>query len=211
MSKFALITDTNALNKESALLAKQIKSVDNRIQAYLVSEIAHIEIHRNPTRLNTFFETLGKRSGSRVAAMRAFVLAHANVVEEEKVKGKDKSERTIFPRFKMRKSRAPHIGDYWVKQAIETSWTEFKPETFSSTLTEDELKSAVQSLLAKAIENGYSEVAVANLIPDCVSAAKADAEKAIKRAQKKAETRKQREAERRDAIKAMRDDVLAEG
>lgn len=74
MKAFKLISDTEALNKESKLLVSAIGNMDNRIQTYLMSEIQHIANpkNRNPTRLNEFFKAITGK-GARVTAMSAFV------------------------------------------------------------------------------------------------------------------------------------------
>lgn len=94
IAKFEIIKDASKLEAESKALAQQLIDNDTRIQSYLLSEVAHIEEHRNPTRLNKFITTLlvhedGKTKrniGVRVNAMVAFIITFANV---SMPKGKD--------------------------------------------------------------------------------------------------------------------------
>jgi hypothetical protein len=67
-----------SLEAESVALAGAVKEMDNRVQLYLVSELVHMEIHRNATRLNRFFSAL-KGTGYRVSAMHAFIQTFGNV------------------------------------------------------------------------------------------------------------------------------------
>lgn len=67
-----------ALEAEMVALSGAVKEMDARVQLYLVSEIVHIEMHRNATRLNRFFSAI-KGSGYRVSAMHAFIQTFANV------------------------------------------------------------------------------------------------------------------------------------
>lgn len=78
MSKYNLITDASELAKTGIELARNIRDTDERIAVYLLSEVAHIEVHRNPTRLNMFFSMI-KGSGARINAMHNFVQVFANV------------------------------------------------------------------------------------------------------------------------------------
>jgi hypothetical protein len=85
--KLGLITDTSLLDKESKALAGAISKQDERIGVYLLSEIVHIEEHRNPTRLNKFFSAIAG-SGARVMAMHTFIQLFANVELPKDDKGK---------------------------------------------------------------------------------------------------------------------------
>ena len=78
MTKYNLITDASELAKTGKELANDIRNTDERIAVYLLSEVAHIEVHRNPTRLNQFFSMV-KGSGARINAMHNFIQVFANV------------------------------------------------------------------------------------------------------------------------------------
>lgn len=100
---FNIIKDAKALEAESRALAQSLIDNDVRIQSYLLSEVAHIEEHRNPTRLNQFFTLLlrddeGKKRniGVRVNAMMAFVLTFANVIMPSDKNGRAMSVNQIM-------------------------------------------------------------------------------------------------------------------
>jgi hypothetical protein len=140
---FTILGD-NEIGKESTLLVKAIQGSDKRIQRYLVSEIVHIEEHRNPTRLNQFFSAV-KGSGARTTAMHAFVQAFGNI---ELVKGK----------YVMRTKRDPKLAQSAKDKAIATMWTTLKPEP--NPVQFDAVKrvtSLESSYIKYGIEKGWSD------------------------------------------------------
>lgn len=81
VAAFALIA-AGSLDKEMKSIVTAVGKLDDRIQLYLLSELAHIAEHKNPTRLNSFFEAmLGK--GARVQAMSAFVQKFGTIKFDE--------------------------------------------------------------------------------------------------------------------------------
>lgn len=78
---FALIA-AGSLDKEMKSIVTAVGKLDDRIQLYLLSELAHIAEHKNPTRLNSFFEAMmGK--GARVTAMSAYVQKFGTIKFDE--------------------------------------------------------------------------------------------------------------------------------
>lgn len=130
-----VITDSKLLDKESKLLARQIGNQDNRIWAYLISEIAHIGQHNNPTRLNEFFKKISK-AGVRRAAMSAYVQKFGNVTVE----------KGVFVYAKGKKAN--------VEGAKAVHWTSFKPE---GQLVAFDLVSQVKSLIERAVNMAADE------------------------------------------------------
>ena len=130
-----VITDSKLLDKESKLLATQIGSQDNRIWAYLISEIAHIGQHNNPTRLNEFFKKISK-AGVRRAAMSAFIQKFGNVTVD----------KGVFVYVKGKKAN--------VEGAKAVHWTSFKPE---GQLVAFDLVSQVKSLIERAVNMAADE------------------------------------------------------
>lgn len=78
MSKIEIVKDPATLEKMGKDLVSHIRDTDERIAVYLLSEVMHIEEHRNPTRLNHFFSRM-KGSGVRVNAMHNFVQVFGNL------------------------------------------------------------------------------------------------------------------------------------
>lgn len=128
---FTIITDAKKLDAESRALAHDIKVQDARINLYLLSEIAHIEQHRNPTRLNQFFTTIG-RAGARVDAMHKMIQLFANVnfIEPGKRKEpmRDISGNLVCEYFYEVKSeqRPAEVFEKKMQEAISKPWTEWK-------------------------------------------------------------------------------------
>lgn len=94
MTKYNLITDASELAKTGKELANDIRNTDERIQLYLLSEVVHIEQHRNPTRLNLFFSMV-KGSGARINAMHNFVQVFGNVSFNREANSAIKSNGTL--------------------------------------------------------------------------------------------------------------------
>lgn len=116
MSKIKLITDAAALAKEAKNLGIAIKRNDTRVQKYLVSEIAHIEQHRNPTRLNDFLSGI-KGKGVRSVAMHSFIQTFANVVWDAEGE-----------KYKVKVKRSKELADKALEGAMAVMWTDHKPE-----------------------------------------------------------------------------------
>lgn len=148
MPKYALITDAKELDKVSKDLANDIVNQDERIAIYLLSEVAHIEIHRNPTRLNMFFSRV-KGSGARVNAMHNFIQVFANVTLNKDANSAIKSDGTLNDNNKFgRRDESGQVYAWWytvnkkeryknkpeemqakiIAKAEEQPWFKFQPE-----------------------------------------------------------------------------------
>lgn len=181
--KINIIADAAALTKECKLLAKNIGSVDKRVQRYLVSEIIHCEQHRNPTRLNEFFEAV-KGSGARVSAMRSFLLAFGNFEEGVKdVKGKKVSSGKLV----MRKTRKPDVSAEMIEKASVTLWTTYKAPSVGS---EYDLKTKALAFVKSAFAHHLTREDIMAAIDEIEAEAKIEAEKMIARAKEKAAKQK---------------------
>lgn len=180
MSKIKLITDANELAKEGKLIANQVGAkgtVAKRIQRFLLSEIAHIEEHRNPTRLNTFLE--GVKGGAvRVAAIKSYVLAFANVEPETEVKGNKVRETG---RLVMRKARSEAEFNEKFAKATATDWLSFKPETTETIYDREMLVKDVTKLLSKAMAEGFTDKDIADIVGETAATARATAKKVMAR------------------------------
>lgn len=175
MAKLNLITDATELAKEGKLIINQIGSkgtIAKRIQRFLLSEISHIEEHRNPTRLNEFLAN-AKGGSVRVSAMRAYVLRFANVTEETETSAKTGKERNTG-KLVMRKSRKPEVAKAEFEKACATDWLSFKPEKDETEYTIATLKADVVKLLSKA----YAENMTEKQVLDAIQAVNAEAHKA---------------------------------
>ena len=137
-----LITDASTLAKEAVNLGKAIKRNDGRVQTYLLSEIAHIEEHRNPTRLNAFLDGI-RGAGARTNAMHAFVQEFANVVWDAEEK-----------KYKVKAIRKESVFEEKFQIACETMWTEFKPEKPVQQWSFDEQLKKLLDLASKKIAKG---------------------------------------------------------
>jgi len=137
-----LITDAAALDKMGRDLANTIRQTDNDIRTFLLSEMAHIEEHRNPTRLNKFLSAL-RGSGARVNAMHNFIQLFFNVRLNEKAETKkDQNGNLSFKREeKVGDTTISYVWYYDVKKvrkaddfkmafakALEKNWWEYRPE-----------------------------------------------------------------------------------
>lgn len=138
---YNLIKNAADLDAMSKKLAGDIVANDDLIQSYLLSEIVHIEEHRNTTRLNRFFTTI-KGTGVRVNAMLAFVEVFGNVKYHQSPETNDKDP--LQPSFKefftvkpIRKhysyfdaGKKNHVKDLdaIVRAASAKPWYKFRPE-----------------------------------------------------------------------------------
>jgi acetolactate synthase regulatory subunit len=128
-----LITDAALLDKEGKSLAKAINSQDKRIRTYLLSELVHIEEHRNPTRLNKFL-TAVRGSGARIMAMHQFIAKFANV--EMPVDPKTKEPLTVgqVENLKDKEKKLLHEREdngekyFWYYSVRKATRDIFKPE-----------------------------------------------------------------------------------
>jgi hypothetical protein len=158
-NKLVLINDADALKKEAGLIVASGKRMDKRVQVYLCSEIAHIEEHRNPTRLNKFFAEM-KGNGMRVNAMHAFIQTFANVKYDEESK-------------KYNVCRAREDGPEQLEGALRKSWTEFKPEP---KVVDFSLEKQVHRIIKKALaiqetpREGVNDVIPANMLKKLIVA-----------------------------------------
>jgi len=157
----------NAIAKESINLAKAIKGMDKRVQVYLCSEIAHIEQHRNPTRLNAFFDAIAKR-GVRTHAMHAFIQRFGNVRYDEEAK-----------RYVVQAVRDKAVAAEQLALAIAADWTTFKPE---GKVRQFDLDKAAERLLYEAFRNGVDLEQVEAAIAKMKDAAAKRAAEALEKA-----------------------------
>lgn len=130
---FTIITDAKKLDAEMRELSHSIKAQDARVALYLLSEITHIEEHRNPTRLNMFFTSIG-RSGARVDAMHKFIQLFANVIFVDAGKRKEPMRDTngdlvceYF--YEMKPVRKEEEYTKAIETAMTKPWTEWKAPT----------------------------------------------------------------------------------
>ncbi len=135
----------NAIAKESVNLARAIKGMDKRVQVYLCSEISHIEAHRNPTRLNAFFDAIAKR-GVRTHAMHAFIQRFGNVRYDEEAK-----------RYVVQAVRDKAVAAEQLALAMAADWTSFKPE---GKVRQFDLEASAMRLLFEAFKNGIEMEAI---------------------------------------------------
>lgn len=179
-NKIKLITDANELTKEGKLIINQIGkagTVAKRIQKFLLSEIAHIEEHRNPTRLNTFLEK-AKGGSVRVNAMRQFVLSFGNVAEEiEEKNGKPRMTGKLV----MRKSRKAEAFEELFAKACATNWLDFKPESEVKVYDMEAFKADTIKYLSKAMAEGFTDAQISEMIGNVVGEAHASAKKVLAR------------------------------
>lgn len=165
----------NAIAKESVNLAKAIKGMDKRVQVYLCSEIAHIEQHRNPTRLNAFFDAIAKR-GVRTHAMHSFIQRFGNVRYDEESK-----------KYLVQAKRDEAVAKEQLALAMSSDWTTFKPE---GKVRQFDLEASAMRLLYEAFKNGIEfdaiEAALAKVKTDAAKKA-ADALAKAAMAEDKAE------------------------
>lgn len=153
MSTFEIIRDASALAKMGVELSNDIRNTDERIHQYLLSEIIHIEEHRNPTRLNMFLSRV-KGSGARVNAMHSFVqvFGHVTLNEEANSAIARKDGKSIVKEIKGVKSkygRTEDNGEVWavwysVVKGARKSYT-IKEEGKDVKVTRDEFFEFAQS------------------------------------------------------------------
>lgn len=133
----ALFVTTEALSKEMKGIVTAAGKLDDRIQLYLLSEMAHIAQHRNTTRLNEFFAAM-KGKGARVTAMSAYVQKFGTVkVDEEKQKFVNADNKS----FDLEAAKLVH-------------WTSMKPE---QALRSFDLEVQIKRLIQTAVDNASSE------------------------------------------------------
>lgn len=148
MAKYNLITDAAELAKTGKELAQGIRDQDERITIYLLSEVAHIEVHRNPTRLNQFFSRI-KGSGARINAMHNFIQVFANVTLNKEANSAIKADGSLNDNNKFgRKDESGEVFAWYysvnkkerfqkkpeelqakiIAKAEEKPWFSFQPE-----------------------------------------------------------------------------------
>ena len=120
---FKAITAATKLASMGMSIAKTTKETDTTIGTYLLSEILHIEKHRNPTRLNKFFDMM-QGGGIRSSAMHGYVQAVGNV---HLVPIKDNEGKEIGKEYKVKAKR--NIDTAMIIEAgTEKPWTKYSPE-----------------------------------------------------------------------------------
>lgn len=173
MAKYNLITDASELAKTGKELAQGIRDQDERIAIYLLSEVAHIEVHRNPTRLNQFFSRI-KGSGARINAMHNFVQVFANVSLNKEANGAIKADGSLNTNNKF--GRTDESGEVFawyysvnkkerfqkkpeelqakiIAKAEEKPWFMFQPERPPVQFDADsKVKSLLKSMWATALK-----------------------------------------------------------
>lgn len=182
MSKVNLIQNKAELDKEAKLLATAIVKQDNRIQRYLLSEIKHIEEHRNPTRLNQFFTAIHGR-GSRTHAMHSFIQAYANVLWKQKDGDKP-------ARYEMKPMRPASEFDVLFDKALSDDWTKHKSE---GKVVQFNLETRVEKLLVDAFKAGVSVEEIEAAMTKLKAAAQVSANEALVKAAKAAKAKKAKE------------------
>ncbi len=105
-----LITDKTALLAAFKSINTRGKKLDDDIWVAAVSAMAHHAKHGDVTIINQLVEAMPK--GSRVNALRDFILAHGKVGFDE--------DNQIFTHDK--------TGTFDLEGAQEKSWTEYKPD-----------------------------------------------------------------------------------
>lgn len=105
-----LLLGVAAINKAIASIHTRGKRLDNDIQLAALSVINHVEEHRDVTVVNTLIDAMPK--GSRVNALREFILQHGKVAYNEETKD-----------FSFNRDAETDL-----EGAAAIMWTEFKPE-----------------------------------------------------------------------------------
>jgi len=108
-----------SLDKEMKSIVTAVGKLDDRIQLYLLSELAHIAEHKNPTRLNSFFNAM-KGKGTRVTAMSAYVQKFGTLKYDAERVNKETNEKGMFVYSDHRK--------YDLETAKSRKWYDEKPE-----------------------------------------------------------------------------------
>jgi len=173
-NKIVLITDASELAKTGLELAKSIRDTDERIAIYLLSEVAHIEEHRNPTRLNQFFSRV-KGSGARINAMHNFVQVFGNVDFNKDANGAIKADGNLNPNNKFGRTdesgekfawyysvkKAPRfkgkpeqMNEKIITKAQEKPWYQFQPERPPQEFkVDDKVKSLLRSIWSNQLSD----------------------------------------------------------
>jgi len=139
VAAFALIA-AGSLDKEMKSIVTAVGKLDERIQLYLLSELAHINEHKNPTRLNSFFEAMTGK-GARVTAMSAYVQKFGTVKFDE-----TKGEKGKF---------VIDNGKVWDLEAAKlVKWYSLKPE---QALRSFDLEAEVKKILQAAVDRAADE------------------------------------------------------
>lgn len=176
-TKLVIITDAAELSAFGAKIIKAINNTDAFIQRYLCSEIAHIELYRNPTRLNQFFEGL-KKTGARSHAMHQFIQCYANVTWKDADAKKDTKAGYV-----VNEKRAPEIAAKMLATAIATKWTDKKPE---GKVRQFNLDDSLETLLTSAFKAGYTTEEIIQHVGLVETKAKEAAATALAKAAKEA-------------------------
>lgn len=173
MAKYNLITDASELAKTGMELAQGIRDQDERIAIYLLSEVAHIEMHRNPTRLNQFFSMV-KGTGARINAMHNFIQVFANVSFNKEANAAIKSDGSLNENNKFgRKDESGQVFAWYysinkkerfqkkpdelqskiIAKAEEKPWFMFQPERPAVQFDADnKVKALLKSLWSVALK-----------------------------------------------------------
>jgi hypothetical protein len=107
---FKLIEGAAAIDKAITSISTRGKKLDRDIWQAAVSAMAHHAQHGDVTLVNRLVEAMPK--GSRVNALREFIMAHGKVGWHE--------EKKVFVHDKE--------GTFDLEGALSVSWVEFKPE-----------------------------------------------------------------------------------
>lgn len=172
----------NELPRESANLSKAVGNLDARIQRYLCSEIAHIEEHRDPSRLSNFLRTI-KGTGSRVNAMHYFVQEFANIRMYDAEKDKAKYPTLKAGDYIVKAVRSAEEGRERLAKAMQTAWTTFKPETEPMQFVAAD---KAKTFLTMMFTHGVTIEEVQELLTTVQADATVAAQKAIDKAKKSA-------------------------
>lgn len=180
-----LLTTTESLAAECKNLPAALKRSDTRVGIYLMSETMHIEEHRNPTRLNTFFAAV-KGTGSRTMAMHNFIQHFANVqfvplADIDKSKQADRYQQVKemgFGGIYVMKAKRNVAPETILAEMQEKSWVDFKPE---GKAVDFNLDSRVTSLLVAAFKAGITPAQIEKAIANHTAEAKQKVKEANER------------------------------
>lgn len=137
---FALIA-AGSLDKEMKSIVTAVGKLDERIQLYLLSELAHIAEHKNPTRLNSFFSMM-KGKGARVVAMSAYVQKFGTLKFDEERTNKDTNEKGMFVHDPSK--------TFDLEAAKLVKWYSMKPE---QALRSFDLEAQISRILQSAVNH----------------------------------------------------------
>jgi hypothetical protein len=176
---FKTYADKATLDAEMGALLTSIKSQDKRTGEYLLSEMMHMEQHRNTTRFNTFITGV-KKSGMRLAAIQRYMTMFANIEFVDKQTDRAETiknaagETICIQYYRMKKARPVAEFEAALEKSLEKSWLEWSPEQEPKAY---DLNAQVKKLIEGAlrrkthpIKDAHGNVVVQDNIPDALIA-----------------------------------------